>query len=323
MTTNQRPTGDPRQLPSRRARRAAARADAGQRDPRLATARTATRKPWWQDPMIWLTVGAVAVGVVIILLASGILGGNSKLTGRIVAPLTTKPADLVDPANPRALGDPAAPITFDVWADFQCSACELYSTQIEPTIIDEYVKTGKVHLVFHDYAFIDAKSSTKESQDAAAAARCATAQGDFWQYHDWLYANWKGENVGGFSRDRLRLIAEKVGLDLTAYDACLADGAAHAAVKAETQQGIDLTINSTPTLVINGELVRGALPLDTLRAKFDAILSGASPSPSAPGSPSPSGSPGASASPAASGSPVATGSPSASASPTASPTPTP
>ena len=306
MTTGKRPTGDPRQLPSRRARRAAARADAGQRDPRLATARTAARKPWWQEPMVWLTVGAVAVGAVVILFSSGILGGGGKLTGRIVAPLTSKPAELVDPANPRALGDPNAPIHLDVWADFQCPACDLYATEIEPTVVDEYVKTGKVHLEYHDYAFLDGKSSTKESQDSAAAARCAADQGMFWPYHDWLYANQRGENKGAFSRDRLRTIAENVGLDVDAWQACLDKGDALAAVAAETRQGTSLRINSTPTLIIDSELLRAVPRLDDLRARLDAILAG-----------------GASPSPATSGSPAASGSPVASGSPAASPTPAP
>jgi len=251
--------------------------------------------------MLWLTVGAVAVGAVVILFASGVLGGSSKPSGRIVPPATSKPADLVDPANPRALGDPAAPIHLDVWADFQCPACELYATQIEPTIVDEYVKTGKVHLEFRDYAFLDAKSTTKESQDSAAAARCAADQDQFWAYHDWLFANQRGENKGGFSRDRLRTIAENIGLDVDAWGACLEKGDAHAAVAAETKQGADLKVNSTPTLAINGELARGALPLDQLRAKLDAILAGGgspSPAPSGAASPAASASPAPSATPA-------------------------
>jgi protein-disulfide isomerase len=254
--------------------------------------------------MVWLTVGAVVVGVVVVLFASGAVGGTNKPTAVIVPPATSKAADLVDPADPRALGGANAPIKLEVWADFQCPACALYATEIEPSIVDEYVASGKAHIKFHDYAFLDSRSTTKESQDAAAAARCAAEQGQFWAYHDWLFANQRGENKGAFSRDRLKTIAERVGLDVNAWQSCLDAGEAHAAVAAETKQGADQTVNSTPTLVINGEIQRdakgnaGALPLDQLRAKFDAILAGETPSPA------PSGSPVASATPAASTTPA-------------------
>ncbi|MCU0483396.1 MAG: DsbA family protein [Chloroflexi bacterium] len=236
--------------------------------------------------MVWLTGAALAVGVIVILFASGAIGGTTKPTSRIIPPSTTKPAGLVDPANGRALGDPNAPIHVDVWADFQCPGCALYATEIEPTIVAEYVEPGKVHLEFHDYAFLDSRVTTKESQDSAAAARCAGDQGRFWDYHDWLFANQRGENRGAFSRDRLRSIAESIGLDAGAWQSCLEAGDAHAAVTAQTQQGIDAGIGQTPSLVINGTNEQ-ALTLDQLRAKLDAILAGATPSPAATGSPTP------------------------------------
>jgi predicted DsbA family dithiol-disulfide isomerase len=70
--------------------------------------------------------------------------------------------------------------------------------------------------------------------------------------HSWIFANWDGENRGAYSADRLRAMASGAGLDLAAYDACIAVGDKQSAVRAETQQASNAGINSTPTTLING-----------------------------------------------------------------------
>ena len=138
MPNNQPTGGQP--SPTRRDRREAAR-----RDQRLAAARTAAPKPAWQSPMVLLTVGAVAVGLVVVLVASGVLGGRGAAsTGELLVPIRPTPTELVDPTNPRALGPAGAPVTVEVWSDFQCPACGFFAKSIEPDLIDEYVRTGDV-----------------------------------------------------------------------------------------------------------------------------------------------------------------------------------
>jgi len=268
--------------PTRRDRREAAR-----RDRRLAEARTATAKPAWQSPMALITVAAVAVGLVVILLASGVLGarGNGP-TGELLIPIRPTPPELVDPANPRALGPADAPVTVEVWSDFQCPACGFWAIQVEPDLVDEYVTAGTVRLVYRDLAFLDGGDPNGESQQSAAAARCAGDQGTFWPYHDYLYENQDGENNGAFRRERLDEIAVAVGLDMEAFGSCLDGSAARDAVKAETAEGNQAGISSSPTLAINGVLQRaGALPMEDtssgpgLRTLIEAELQKVSPSP--------------------------------------------
>jgi protein-disulfide isomerase len=268
--------------PTRRERREAAR-----RDRRLAEARTATARPAWQSPMVLVTVAAVAFGLVVIVLASGVLGGRgSASTGDLLVPIRPTPTELVDPDNPRALGPADSPVTVEVWSDFQCPACGFWALQVEPDLVDEYVADGSVHLVYRDLAFLDGGDPNGESQQSAAAARCAGDQGSFWPYHDYLYENQDGENDGAFRRERLDEIAEAVGLDMDAFDSCMSDSAALEAVRAETAQGQQAGVSSTPTLAINGVLQRpGALPMEDtssgpgLRTLIDAELAKASPTP--------------------------------------------
>lgn len=171
----------------------------------------------------------------------------------------------------RTLGNPDAKVTIEIWSDFQCPACRNLATDLEPRTITDYVVTGKVRLVYRDAAFQGQKSSSPydESVEAAAASRCAADQGLFWQMHNWLFANWNGENEGAFAAPRLTAIATAVGLDLAQYDACMATGVQQAAVINETNQGVAAGVAQTPTLFINGRALVGA---PRAYADFAAIL---------------------------------------------------
>ena len=137
---------------------------------------------------------------------------------------------------------------------------------------------GTLKLVYRDAAFQGQRSDGPwdESVEAAAAARCAGDQDRFWTFHDWLFANQEGENVGSFTKERLRAIAEQVGLDLPAYEACVNDGAQQAAVRQETDAAIASGITATPTLVLNGQAYVGALGAEDLSDLVKAAASAGS-----------------------------------------------
>jgi protein-disulfide isomerase len=243
--------------------------------------------------MVLLTVGAVAIGLVVILVASGVLGGRGNgSAGELLVPIRPAPATLVDPTNPRALGRADAPVTIDVWSDFQCPACGFLARQVEPDLIDEFVANGTVRLVYRDFAFLDRGDPNGESQQSAAAARCAGEQAKFWPFHDYLFENQKDENAGNFRRERLDAIAAAIGLDRTAFDACMSGDGPEQAVAAETKEGEQAGVGSTPTLTVNGVLQRpGALPLADLRVIIELELQKLAPSPDASASAAPSPTP--------------------------------
>lgn len=111
-----------------------------------------------------------------------------------------------------------------------------------------------------------------ESQHAAEAAECAREQGQFWQYHDILFANQHGENQGAFGEDALKAFAAALPLDENAFNLCLASRQYEAEVQSETAAGQQRGVRSTPTLFINGEKVEGALPFAQLQPRIEAIL---------------------------------------------------
>ena len=200
----------------------------------------------------------------------------------IVKPPIVTPTDLADGF---AVGAATAPVTVDVWEDFQCPYCRQFTLQVEPQIVTAYVETGRVRLVFHDLAFLG-----DESRWAAVAAAGAEDQGRFWPYHDYLFANQLGENVGSFTVDRLETMASAVGLNRTVFDAGLALDAARARFAQIEQESVTgatrLGIQSTPTVVVNGTVLAGS-DWATVSAAIDGALPGSSNAPSSSSSPGP------------------------------------
>ena len=164
-------------------------------------------------------------------------------------------------------GDPDAPVTIIEFADFQCPYCGRFFAQTEPQINEQYMQSGKVRFAYFNFAFLG-----PESQWAAEAAECASDQNKFWEYHDKLYATQSGENQGAFSKDNLKTFADELGLDTSAFDACLDSGKYTQLVQDDSSLASSIGVRSTPTFLINGQAVVGAQPLDVFQQTIDSLL---------------------------------------------------
>lgn len=100
----------------------------------------------------------------------------------------------------------------------------------------------------------------QESLWAGAASECADEQGKFWEYHDYLFANWSGENQGTFSQENLKKFAADMGLDTVKFNECVDSGRMEAVVQQDIDFARQLGVSSTPTFAVNGKPVQGALP---------------------------------------------------------------
>jgi protein-disulfide isomerase len=161
-----------------------------------------------------------------------------------------------------SLGDPNAPVTAEVYADFQCPICGQFDRGTLKQIEDKYVNSGKVRIVFNHFAFIG-----DESTRAAEASECANAQGKFWQYADTLFNNQAGENQGAFNDANLEKFAQQVGLDMTQYKTCMDQNTYLGKIQTSSQAAQQRGVDSTPTLFINGRKAVGAISL----AQFESI----------------------------------------------------
>ena len=108
------------------------------------------------------------------------------------------PSKLIENGSP-ILGDSNAPITILEWGDYQCTYCYKFHQNTLNVINEDFVKEGKVKLVFKDFPL-----NGPDSHLAAQASYCAEDQGKYWEYHDELYKNWGGERTGWITRDSLK-----------------------------------------------------------------------------------------------------------------------
>jgi protein-disulfide isomerase len=195
----------------------------------------------------------------------------TPMTAPATAAPTPVPRSIVlEPRTPTGeffKGSPNAPVTMDMFGDFQCPACGEFARTIEPTFIHTYVDTGKVGFVWHDFTWIGDESVT-----AAQAARCAGRQGQFWAYHDYLYAHQRGENAGHFSQANLEAFAGVLGLDTTAFNLCMQLAPDVSAIRDSLNRGLERGVEVTPSFLINGDLKVGAPPMNRLAALMDTYL---------------------------------------------------
>jgi protein-disulfide isomerase len=159
-------------------------------------------------------------------------------------------------ADGRTMGDASAPVLVEVFEDFQCPACQRYSDTTEKSLVESgYLEQGLVYYIFRQFPFIDDGSSSTESDQAANASMCASEQGMFWEYHDELYANWNGENLGTFNDNRLISFAERLGLEMDAFEACFAENRYQAEIDADLALGLQYGVNGTPSVFVNGQQI--------------------------------------------------------------------
>ncbi len=230
-----------------------------------------------------MTGAAVLVGIVVLILVV-LRPGATSSTSPVTQPTTTIPAGL---ANGRTLGGATAPVTIDVWTDYQCPYCGQLARLIEPRLVTEFVVPGTARIVAHDFSFIGQGRNPDESTDAAVAARSAEKQGKYWEYRDYLYWNQHNENAGDYARSKLLAMAMALNLDQAAFTTSLDDQTIRSAVAAETAQGAAMGIKQTPTLVINGRIYTGELTYDAVAEAVRAAAAergaGGSPSPAPSG----------------------------------------
>ena len=176
------------------------------------------------------------------------------------------------------LGNPNASIKIDVWEDFQCPICKYYTANIEPQIIKNYIEPGKVYYTFHFLPIIEQNSTlpSHESHQAANAAMCANEQGHFWDYHDLLFANSLGENVGSFTDTRLVAFAKGLNLKMSDFNQCFQAKRYNVQIDQDYAAGLAKGAQGTPSIFLNGSLLTpGYLTqYDQIAQAIDAALAG-------------------------------------------------
>ncbi len=158
-----------------------------------------------------------------------------------------------------------APITLVEFGDFNCGYCGRWAEETLPQIDEKYIQTGQVRMAYVHYPILGADSMT-----AAQATECAAEQDSFWDYHNLLYAN---QGIG-FTPANLTKIAEELGLDTSAFEACLENFTDMASLENDVRLAQIMGVRGTPAFLINGIPLAGAYPYEDFERIIEGILAG-------------------------------------------------
>lgn len=220
----------------------------------------------------YIVLGVVAIaGVVVVGLALRGGGGTP----------VSEPVDLGEIANDELLelaqgavyGDPDAPITIMEFGDYQCNVCAYFGLSVKPLVDMTYIEDGHAKLVFHDFPL----PNFQHSFLAARAVRCAGDQDRYFEYHDAVFRTQPDWAVMQSTAGHFKDLADDLGLDTRAFNACL-DSDAHAElVTANQMLGMRLGVTGTPTVFVhdgqNSRRLAGAQFAD-IQAAIEALQSG-------------------------------------------------
>lgn len=187
-------------------------------------------------------------------------------------------APTVDIKNVKIDGDPSigqasAPVTIAFWSDYQCPLCKAFELNTLPQLLKDYVDTGKVKLVFMDFAFLGSDSTT-----AALYGRSV------WKLYPEKYLDWRTamytaqdeeKDVGfGDAASIDKLDATVAGIDAAkiAADVKANTSTYQAMIDADRVEVQKAGITGTPSFVIGTQLIQGNYPYATFQTAINALL---------------------------------------------------
>jgi protein-disulfide isomerase len=221
-------------------------------------------------------VAAAIVAILIAVSSGGGSGHKAVPSGGQAADAGQAPTLLGGiPQSGLTLGKPSAPVTIVEFNDMQCPVCREYDAKVFPTLIDRYVRTGKLRMEMRLQSFIGPDSVT-----AGKAVAAAAAQNHAWSYEHLFYVNQATENTGYVTDDFLRSIGLAVtGLDVDRLMADRDGAAAARALDAGTRAFNAAGFSGTPSFFVGRTggpaktLAYARLTPDQFTSQINALLS--------------------------------------------------
>ena len=278
-------------------------APASKRTSRKEAAQAAAKR----KQQLRLIIGGVAVALIVVVVAiflnrpsaDGVqidYDGIDSAPSHAIASLGTAVASpsaegLIAQTAGFSVGSVDAPVTFHIYSDFQCHYCLNWHEDQLPNLVKDYVRTGQVRLVFHEFprlgtdqSIADADDLTVELRDpnnesslAAQAAMCAGEQDEYLSMSDKLFGNYGGVQAGAYRRANLNRFAEDLGLDMDAFNTCMDSEKYIPYIAADLEEGMANGVTATPMFILdNGSgslnVVQNTGDYDLLRKTIDVSI---------------------------------------------------
>lgn len=227
------------------------------------------RAPTKERQTNWVLIGGmIGLGVIALfalLIASLQGGGGATSSAEPTRSFVLADYCTANPENCIFEGADTAPITVVEVSDYGCGHCRNFHFDSLDTLRAQFINTGQVRWVRLPYAL--SNQSGYPTLPSASAAFCAHEQGAFAEFDKAVFGL---QGTASFnSRDGFLNVAQQVGLDMDAFVACYDNGRYEDRILANVQAAGRSGITATPSFFVNGQLVRGNLPL----ANFQQLLS--------------------------------------------------
>ena len=167
-----------------------------------------------------------------------------------------------------AHGSANAPITIVEYSDLECSHCKQAHDTLKTELYKAY-KPEQVRLVYKHFPLM----GHEWAEQAAAATECAAAQKEssFWTMEDYFFSNQDKITKDNIT-DRTLAEVKQIGLDQSAFQKCMSSNVMLQKVQADKKEGVDLGVNSTPTIFVNGRMRRGFRDFDDIKVVIEEKL---------------------------------------------------
>jgi protein-disulfide isomerase len=168
----------------------------------------------------------------------------------------------------RIIGDSTAKTWFVIASDFQCPFCKQWHDESYKTLVDEYVRTGKIRVAYLNFPL----GQHQNAVPTANAAMCASAQGKFWEYQDALFATVSQWGPSQNPRAILDSLARSTNLDVAAWSQCYESERMIPLIFADRDRAVAGGVQSTPSFLVGGKVLAGAQPVEAMRALIDSAI---------------------------------------------------
>jgi protein-disulfide isomerase len=174
-------------------------------------------------------------------------------------------------------GSATSTVALVEFSDYECPYCIRHFTQVMPEIQRNYIDSNKIRYMFRDFPIDELHP---QSIRAHVAAHCAVEQGKFWDMHNRLFTK-----AGSHTPDELSARANEIGLNPSAFAACVAADKYSASIRQSTGFAMSLGASGTPFFVVGKfdpktnqltpiKTIPGAYPFTQFQQYIDAALAG-------------------------------------------------
>ena len=200
----------------------------------------------------WLVIGGIVIAAVLAVVALVVLTNTTNPVVNVDISRYQGLTQQLDRtgAPGLSLGDPSAEATLVEYSDFSCPHCrEMYDSIHQ--LVDLYVRDGRLRIVYKPVFFID----PAYSPSAARAILCSGAQGKGWEMHDQIWAVYDEFGKGAYNLDVFGRSADNISLDSGQFRSCYNSAETTAMLNEISAEATEMGITSTPTLLLNGQVV--------------------------------------------------------------------